>query len=122
MIANENELYWLAGNNIVQQFLRGMDSVRDFVRNVVVSIPDDAGEDDEHGLMKIPRSLENPSRKRHREDTPEPGNNAGGASFLGEPVSGYQRGCELIAAMQPDAGNELLVDLDVFGVNSWTND
>ena len=50
------------------QFLHGMDSVRDFIRNVnnvVASIPDDAGEDDANGMMKIPQSLENPSRKRH---------------------------------------------------------
>ena len=106
----------------MMQFLHGMDSVRDFIRNVVASIPDDAGEDDANGMMNIPRSLENPSRKRHREDTPDPGNGAGGASFQGEPVSGYRRGYELIAAMQPDAGNELLVDLDDFAVNSWTDD
>ena len=102
----------------MMQFLHGMDSVRDFIRNVVASIPDDAGEDGANGMMNIPLSLENPSRKRHREDTPDPGNGAGGASFQGKPVSGYQRGYELIAAMQPDAGNELLVDLDDFAVNS----
>lgn len=45
------------------QFLHGMDSVRDFISNVVASIPDDAGEDDANGIMKVPRSLENPSRK-----------------------------------------------------------
>ena len=99
------------------QFLHGMDSVRDFIRNVVASIPHDAGEDDANGMMKIPRSLENPSRKRHREDTLEPGNSAGGGSFKGGPTSGYQRGYELIAAMQPDAGNELLADLDDFAVD-----
>ena len=96
------------------QLLHGMDSVRDFVRSVVVSIPDDAGEDGANGMMKIPRSLENPSRKRHREDTPEPENGARRVGFM----SGYQRGYELIAAMQPDAGNELLADLDDFDVNS----
>ena len=84
------------------QFLHGMDSVRNFVRNVIVSIPDDAGEADANGMMKIPRSLENPSRKRHREDTPEPEN---GARRVGV-MSGFQRGYELIAAMQPDAGND----------------
>lgn len=104
------------------QFLHGMDSVRDFIKNIVASIPDDAGEDDANGIMKIPHSLENPSRKRHREDTPEPGNGARGGSFQGGHMSGYQRGYELIAAMQPDAGNELLGDLDDFAVNSWTND
>ena len=67
--------------------------------------------------MKIACSLENPSCKQHREDTPEAGNNAGGASFLGEPVSGYQRGYDLVVAMLPDARNELFV-----GVGSWTND
>ena len=52
------------------QFLHGMDSVRDFIRNVnnvVASIPDDAGEHDANGMMKthlanvtekIQRSLE----------------------------------------------------------------
>ena len=102
------------------QFLHGMDSVREFVSNVVASIPDDAGEDGANGMMNIPRSLENPSRKRHREDTPEPENGAGRVE--GGLMSGYQRGYELIAAMQPDAGNELLVDLDGFAVNPWTND
>lgn len=32
-------------------------------------------------------------------------------------MSGYERGYELIAAMQPDAGNDLLRDLDDFAVN-----
>ena len=50
-----------AGNNIVKQFLHGMDSVRDFIRNVVASIPDDAGEDGANGVIKIPHRLENPS-------------------------------------------------------------
>ena len=104
----------------MMQFLHDMDSVREFVRSVVASIPDDAGEDDANGLMKIPRSLENPSRKRHRQDTPEPENGAGRVE--GGFASGYQRGYELIAALQPDAGNELLVDLDDFAVSSWTDD
>ena len=123
MVAGGNYVDWSAGNNIVMQFLHGMDSVRDFITNVVASIPDDAGEDDANGIMRIPYSLENPSRKkRHREDTPEPGNGARGGSFQGGHISGYQRGYELIAAMQPDAGNELLGDLDDFAVESWTND
>ena len=37
-------------------------------------------------------------------------------------MSRYQRGYELIAAMQSDAGNELLGDLDSLTVDSWTND
>ena len=106
----------------MKQFLHGMDSVRDFIRNVVASIPDDAGEDGANGVMKIPHRLENPSRKRYREDTPEPGNSAREGSVQGGDMSGYQRGYELIAAMQPDAGNELLGDLDDFAVKSWTND
>ena len=106
----------------MMQLLHGMDSVRDFVRNAVASIPDDAGEDDANGMMKIPHSLENPSRKRHREDTTEPGNSTPGGSFQGGHMSRYQRGYELIAAMQPDAGNELLVDLDGLTFDSWTND
>ena len=104
------------------QFLHGMDSVRDFIRNVVASIPDDAGEDDANGMMKIPHSLENPSRKRHREDTPEPGNSTRGGLFQGGHMSRYQWGYELIAAMQPDAENELLADLDGLTVDSWTKD
>ena len=54
----------------------------------------------------------------HREDTPEPGNNAREGFFQGGDMSGYQRGYELIAAVQPDAGNELLGDLDDFAVKS----
>ena len=104
------------------QLLHGMDSVRDFIRNVVASIPDDAGEDDANGMMKIPHSLENPSCKRHREDTTEPGNSTLGGSFQGGHMSRYQTGYELIAAMQPEAGNELLGDLDGLTVDSWTND
>ena len=46
MVAGGNDIDWFAGNNIVMQFLHGMDSVRHFIRNVVASIPDDAGEDD----------------------------------------------------------------------------
>lgn len=109
----------------MKQFLHGMDSVRDFVRNIVVSIPDNAGEDNGNGSMEIPRSLENPSRKRHREDTPEPGNNAGGAFPLGKPMTEHQQGYHLIAAMLPDAGDELLDDLDNFSMASydaWTDD
>ncbi|DBA80867.1 TPA: hypothetical protein ACH3X1_008075 [Trebouxia sp. C0004] len=98
-----------------------MDSVRDFIRNVVASIPDDVGEDGANGVIKIPHRLENPSRKRYREDTPEPGNSAREDPFQGGDMSGYHRGYELIAAMQPDAGNELLGDLDDFAVKSWTN-
>ena len=104
------------------QFLHGIDSVRDFIKNVVASIPDDAGEDDTNGMMKIPHSLKNPSRKRHREDTPERGSSARGSLIQGGQMSGYQRGYELIAAMQPDVGNELLGDLDDFVVKSWTTD
>ena len=37
-------------------------------------------------------------------------------------MSRYQRGYELIAAMQPDAGNELLGDLDGLTGDSWTKD
>ena len=37
-------------------------------------------------------------------------------------MTGDQRGFELIAAMQPDVGNELLADLDDFHVESWTDD
>ena len=122
IVGSGNDVDWFAGNNIVMQFLHGMDSVRDFIRNVVASIPDDAGEDDANGMIKIPHRLENPLRKRHREDTPEPGNSAREGSFQGGHMSGYQRGYELLAAMQPDAGNELLGDLDVFAVKSWTND
>ena len=106
----------------MKQFLHGMDSVRDFIRNVVASVPDDAGEDGANGVIKIPHRLENPSCKRYREDTSEPGNSAREGSFQGGDMSGYQRGYELIAAMQPDAGNELLGDLDDFAVKSWTND
>ena len=102
------------------QFLHGMDSVREFVKSVVFSIPDDAGEDDANGMMKIPHSLENPSRKRHRPCSPQPENSAGRAE--GGFASEYQRAYDLIAALQPDAGNELLVDLDDFAVNSWTDD
>ena len=122
MVAGGSYIDWFAGNYIVMQHLHGMDSVRDFVKNVVASIPDDAGEDDANGMMNIPQSLENPSRKRHREDTPEPGNSVRGGSLQGGHMSGYQRGYELIAAMQPDAGNELLGDLDDFFVDSWTID
>lgn len=82
----------LQATNIVMQFLHGMDSVRDFIRNVVASIPDDAGEDDANGMMKIPRSLENPSRKCHREDTLESGNTAGGGLFKGDPLLGIRGG------------------------------
>ena len=48
------------------QFLHGLDSVRDFVKNAVASIADldDAGETDSTGLFKIPCSLETPSHKR----------------------------------------------------------
>ena len=99
------------------QFLHGMDRVRDFIRHVVASIPDDAGEDDANGIMKVPRSLENPSRKCHREDATEHGNGARGDLLQGGHMSGYERGYELIAAMQPDAGNEFLGDLDDFAVN-----
>lgn len=106
----------------MMQYLDGMDSVRDFVKNAVASIPDDAGEDDSNGLMIIPSSLENPSRKRHQEVTPEPKIGAESGSVQKEPMSGFQRGYELIAAMQPDVGNELLADLDEYAVDSWTND
>ena len=104
------------------QFLHGMDSVRDFIVKVVASIPDDAAEDDANGMMNIPHSLENPSRKWHREDALEHGNAARGGLSQGGHMSGYERGYQLIAAMQPDAGNELLGDLDDFAVNSWTSD
>lgn len=97
-----------------------MDSVRDFVKDAVASIPDDAGEDDSNGLMIIPSSLENPSRKLHREDTPKPKNGAESGSVQGKPMSGFQRGYALIAAMQPDVGNVLLADLDEYAVDSWT--
>ena len=119
-----NDVDWFAGNDIVMQFLHGMDSMRDFIRNVVATIPDDVGGDDANGMMKIPHSLENPSRKRNHEDTPEPGNGPRGGSFQEGHMSRYQTGYELIAAMQPDAGNELLCDLDGFAVDSasWTND
>ncbi|KAL0020497.1 hypothetical protein WJX77_011381 [Trebouxia sp. C0004] len=95
------------GSTIVKQFLDGMDSVKDCVKNIVASIPDDAGEDGPCGSMKIPRTLENPARKRHREDTPESKSGAREAAD-GQGMSHYQRGLELIAAMQPDVGNELL--------------
>ena len=122
MVAGGNDVDCFAGNNIVMQFLHGMDSVRDFIRDVIASIPDDAGDDDANGMMKIPHSLENPSCKCHRENTPEPGNSTKGSSFQGGHMSRYQRGCELIAAMQPDAGNESLGNLDGLTVDSWTND
>lgn len=89
----------------MMQILHGMDSMRDFVKNVLASIPDDAGENDSHGMMKISRCLENSARKRHRADAPELGKGAG------EPMSGFQRGIQLIAAMQSDVRNKLLVDL-----------
>lgn len=74
MVAGGSYVDWFAGNNVAMQHLHGMDSVRDFVNNVVASILDDAGEDDANGMMNIPHSLENTSCKRHREDTPGPGN------------------------------------------------
>ena len=122
MVAGGSYLDCFAGNNIVLQHLHGMDSVRDFVKKIVASIPDDAGEDDAEGNIKIPDSLESPSRKRHRDDTPQPGNSARAGSSQGEHRSGFQRGYELIAAMQPEAGNELLGDLDDFFVDAWTHD
>ena len=121
-MAGGNDVDWFAGNNIVIQFLHGMDSVRDFVKTGVASIGGDAGENKANGIGKGRPSLERPSRKRHREDTPEPRNDARRGSFQGGHMPGYQRGYEFIAAMQPDAGNELLGDLDDFAVNSWTND
>ncbi|DBB02901.1 TPA: hypothetical protein ACH3X1_013504 [Trebouxia sp. C0004] len=108
------------GSTIVKQFLDGMDSVKDCVKNIVASIPDDAGEDGPCGSMKIPRTLENPARKRHREDTPESKSGAREAAD-GQGMSHYQRGLELIAAMQPDVGNELLGDLDDFPVCTQAN-
>ena len=50
-------MYDIAGNNVVQPFLRGMDSVRKFIKDVASSIPDDAGDDGPNGMMKIPRVL-----------------------------------------------------------------
>ena len=108
-----------AGHFIVKQYLNGMDSVRDCVRGLVASIPDDAGQDGPNGTMIIPRNMSNPERKRRREPTPEPDDGHGGA--LGHQAAMYseQRGFELIAAMQPDAGNELLSDLDAFHIQPW---
>ena len=89
-----------------------MDNVREFVKNIIASIPDDAGEDGPCGTMKISQTLENPARKRHQEDTPVSSSGAREASDR-QGMSDYQRGFELIAAIQPDVGNELLDDLQV---------
>lgn len=98
-----------------------MDNVRDFVRKVVTSIPPDAGEDGPGGQMKIPHSLQTPLRKRRRGDTPERQSGAGGGSGQGGPMSSYQTGFALIAALQADVGNELLDDLDDFPILPWAN-
>ena len=97
----------------MKHFLNGMEEVRNFVKNVIDSIPDDAGEDGPRGNMKISRTLENPARKRHREGTAESSSGAREA-LDGQGMADYRRGLELIAAMQPDVGNELLGDLDDF--------
>ena len=47
----------------MKQFLDGMDNVRDFVKDMIASIPDYAGEDGPCGTMNIPQTLENPARK-----------------------------------------------------------
>ena len=52
--------------------IKGMDGVRGFVRGIVESIPDRAGLDGTDGKLILPKSLPNPSRKRARQDTPEP--------------------------------------------------
>lgn len=98
----------------MKQFLNGLDSVKDFVKNLVAGIPDDAGEDGPGGAMRIPQTLENTSCKHHREDAPESSSGARGAPEEGQGMSHYQRGLELIAAMQPGVENELLGDLDDF--------
>ena len=50
--------------NLVQRLLPDMDSVRDFVRGIHQSIPDDAGKDGQGGMMIVPHCLPNPDRKR----------------------------------------------------------
>lgn len=56
-----------------------MDSLRDFVRGLVLSIPEDAGQELPNGTMIIPRSMSNPEMKSRREDIPEPDGRQGGA-------------------------------------------
>ena len=99
-----------------------MDSVREFVKGIVLSIPNDAGKDGPGGMMIVPRHKETPTRKRRREHTPEPdadGGGTGGLSKRQQLIADYERGFRLIAAMQPDAGNELLHELDDFPIPPW---
>lgn len=103
-----------AGQVIVKQYLKGMDSLREFVKGVILSIPDDAGEEGPNGMLNIAHSLSNPERKRRRDDSSEPKGERDERSGDQEAMDSLQRGFKLIAAMQPDAGNELLHDLDDF--------
>lgn len=97
--------------------------MREFVKGIVLSIPDNAGKDGPGGMMIVPRQMENPTRKRRREDTPEPdaGGGGTGGTFKRQQLIDYERGFRLIAAMQPDAGNELLHELDDFSVAPWAD-
>ena len=53
-------LGWPVGQIIVKQYLKGVDSVRDFVRGIVMSIANDVGENGLDGMMN---SMDNPKRK-----------------------------------------------------------
>ena len=99
--------------------------MRDFVRGLIQSTADDAGQDGPNGTIIIHRSMSNPERKRWREDIPEPDGGHKGAPGHQAAMLSEQRGFELIAAMQPEAGNELSSDLDAVHILPWaatTND
>lgn len=110
------ELDGFAGHTIVKQYFNSMESVRHFVRGIALSIPEDAGQDGPNGVMIMPQSMSNPDRKRHREVPSEPAGQQERALRHREAILSEQRGYELIAAMQPDVGNELLSDLDAFDI------
>lgn len=92
-----------------------MDSVRDFVKGVVSSIPDNVGQEGPNGVIIMPPSMSNPERKRWRVELPEPVGQSSADRHQAD-RDRVQRGLELIAAMQPDVGNELLCDLDAFDI------
>ncbi len=96
-----------------------MDGMQQFIKGVVGSIPDDAGKDGPDGIMHIPCNLENPSRKRRRDDTPEPDVSADGVAGQQAALRRLQRGYALLSSMQPEAGNELLHELQDFPVLPW---